>query len=382
MSTFETGRVPPVVAGEHSLQHIGLRAAALGSRTIVVVVDEGVVAAGYEHRVTASLPSGPAVRRVVLPAGEPAAATVDELASSLRTVVDPLIVGVGGGSTLDTAKQAAAAAVGSAGIAHYALSAHRLPGRLPLIAVPTTAGTGAEVTRTCIHTDAVGRKVWTWGDELLPDLVLLDPMATASLPAHLSAATGLDAFVHALEAVSGQTIVGIRRGAGGARPAAGRRAPRRGRRRRCGPRWTRQRCSTPHCLPEWRSTTAAPASPTRSAMRSAPLPTSRTGWRWPSALPPRSTGTSPEPPMPIRLRHERSVSRSGELPDRYEALLAEVGFAAALARLPAPTIGVDQIAEAMVAEENQPMFAQQRPAGRRRRARPARRAHPRSAGTS
>ena len=95
-------------------------------------------------------------------------------------------------------------ATASMGVEHYALGANPLPGHRPMVAIPTTAGTGAEVTRTCIVTDRDGRKVWTWGDELLPDLVVLDPASTVTMPSHVTAATGLDAFVHAIEAVSGR----------------------------------------------------------------------------------------------------------------------------------------------------------------------------------
>jgi alcohol dehydrogenase class IV len=60
------------------------------------------------------------------------------------------------------------------------------------------------VTRTCIVADRTGRKSWTWGDELLPDLVVLDPTAAATMPHAVTVGTGLDAFVHAIEACSGQ----------------------------------------------------------------------------------------------------------------------------------------------------------------------------------
>ena len=63
-----------------------------------------------------------------------------------------------------------------------AVRRHRCPGRRPIVAIPTTSGTGAEVTRTCIVADRAGRKSWTWGDEMLPDLVVLDPTAAATMP--------------------------------------------------------------------------------------------------------------------------------------------------------------------------------------------------------
>jgi alcohol dehydrogenase class IV len=66
--------------------------------------------------------------------------------------------------------------------------------------VPTTAGTGSETTRVSVFTNGRGEKVWGWGDELRADLALLDPRLTVGLPAHLTAATGVDALVHAIEA--------------------------------------------------------------------------------------------------------------------------------------------------------------------------------------
>jgi alcohol dehydrogenase class IV len=92
----------------------------------------------------------------------------------------------------------------------YALCARpfKKPG-LVRIMIPTTAGTGTEVTRTATFTNHAGHKVWTWGQDLVPDLVILDPCLTVSLPAQITAATGLDALVHAIEACTcrqGNTI--------------------------------------------------------------------------------------------------------------------------------------------------------------------------------
>jgi alcohol dehydrogenase class IV len=66
--------------------------------------------------------------------------------------------------------------------------------------LPTTAGTGSEVTRTAVFTGLDRRKVWAWGNELAADLVILDPELTLTLPKSMTAATGLDAMVHAIEA--------------------------------------------------------------------------------------------------------------------------------------------------------------------------------------
>jgi alcohol dehydrogenase class IV len=76
-----------------------------------------------------------------------------------------------------------------------------LPARpLPKICIPTTAGTGSETTRTSVLTNGDGAKQWLWGDEMKADEVVLDPTLSASLPPHLTAGTGIDALVHAIEA--------------------------------------------------------------------------------------------------------------------------------------------------------------------------------------
>ena len=75
--------------------------------------------------------------------------------------------------------------------------------------MPTTAGTGSETTRTSIVTDAAGNKVWLWGDALKADEVVLDPALTLGLPPELTAATGIDAFVHAVEAATNRNAVDL-----------------------------------------------------------------------------------------------------------------------------------------------------------------------------
>jgi alcohol dehydrogenase class IV len=203
------GRGPTVVAGASCLDRLAETSGRFGRRSVVVVADEAVVRFGYAARVEAALGPLDGFRIHVVPATEPTADTVDDAAAAVRAAASaspggPLVVGVGGGSALDTAKLAAAVAGDLFGIEHYVLAANALPAGPPVIAIPTTSGTGSEVTRTCVLTDRAGRKVWAWGDELLPRLVLLDPVATVTLPPAVTAATGLDAFVHAVEAVTGR----------------------------------------------------------------------------------------------------------------------------------------------------------------------------------
>ena len=113
------------------------------------------------------------------------------------------VVALGGGSALDAAKVVAVAGRSAGPLTRYRLAAEAFASdRLPLVAVPTTAGTGSEATAVSILSSQDGVKYWYWSAALKPDLVLLDPLLTVGLPPHLTAATGLDAIVHAMEAAT------------------------------------------------------------------------------------------------------------------------------------------------------------------------------------
>lgn len=201
--SYETGPVPAVMAGPGCSGRLAERLPG-DARSLLLVCDVGVAAAGLPERVEAALPDALAVERFVAPAGEPAVATIDAAAEIARGLDRPVIVGLGGGTAMDIAKLVAALTRNPGSVAQYTLSARPLAGRAPAFMIPTTAGTGAEVARTCVLSDDAGRKLWAWSPELGPDGILLDPELTLSLPAGVTLATGLDAFVHALEAASGQ----------------------------------------------------------------------------------------------------------------------------------------------------------------------------------
>ncbi len=169
---------------------------------VVIISDAGVATAGILTRVKSIVErAGHAVTALCDLDGEPHAATVDQAVEVIRRCGHPCVVGLGGGSALDVAKLAAAIANDAYPAEAYALCARPFnkPG-LVRIMIPTTAGTGTEVTRTATFTNQAGHKVWAWGQELVPDLVILDPCLTVSLPAQVTAVTGLDALVHAIEA--------------------------------------------------------------------------------------------------------------------------------------------------------------------------------------
>ena len=169
---------------------------------VLLVSDPGVAEAGLTGRVAAVLEQAGLVAAIFTDVkSDPLAASADAAAELARSHRARLVVGLGGGSALDIAKLAAAMAPAPEPAEHYALALNPLPrGGLPRFLIPTTAGTGSEVTRTSVITSADGRKLWAWGNALRADLAILDPTLTTGLPEMLTAATGIDAVVHAIEA--------------------------------------------------------------------------------------------------------------------------------------------------------------------------------------
>ncbi|MBD3894556.1 iron-containing alcohol dehydrogenase [Halomonas sp. ML-15] len=201
---FTTGRQVPLVVGAGALARLPELCLAHQARSALMVTDAGIAATGLVDTLTTLLGDDLPVTPFIAPPGEPTLATVDAGTEAARSLDAPLVIGLGGGTALDIAKLVAALAASPGAMADYLLARTPWQGRAPAVMIPTTSGTGSEVTRTSIIADDQGRKQWAWGDELLPDAVLLDPELTLSLPASLTSATGLDAFVHALEATSGQ----------------------------------------------------------------------------------------------------------------------------------------------------------------------------------
>ena len=207
--SYELGKVPHILVGSEHLKNLPELVQSLSGESVVFIVDSAVAKGDYFKALQGF---GLPMSTFVMPASEPCVATVNAAVEIARQQPQTVVVGIGGGSALDTAKQVAAVIASDKPIEHYLLCANPWYGRRPIIAIPTTSGTGSEVTRTCIVTNAEGRKMWTWGDELLPDIVILDPVATVSMPEWVTVSTGLDAFVHALEAATGQRRNMISRG--------------------------------------------------------------------------------------------------------------------------------------------------------------------------
>ena len=204
MQPFTLSSIPEIHFGPGRLADLGGKAVTLAGQGghVLVVADPALAALGITARAVESLAqAGFATSVYDALKGEPKQSDIDSAADMAREAKSSLIVGLGGGSALDTAKLVACCAVSGQSAAAYALCATPLPSQpLPIIAVPTTAGTGSETTRVSVFANAERQKVWAWGEELKPDLAILDPELTIGVPPHITAATGLDALVHAIEA--------------------------------------------------------------------------------------------------------------------------------------------------------------------------------------
>lgn len=132
--------------------------------------------------------------------GEPTDTMIEKGVEMLKSSGCDFIIGIGGGSPLDSAKAIAAMAVNEGSIADY--NGKEITGEiLPLAAIPTTAGTGSEATKFTVITDSEkGIKMLLKGDMLVPKLAIVDSSFTVGAPKSVTSATGLDALTHAVEA--------------------------------------------------------------------------------------------------------------------------------------------------------------------------------------
>jgi alcohol dehydrogenase class IV len=204
MTTVQLARVPEIVQGAGAIDALGetLQGRVPRGSRVLLVADPGLKASGAVDAATAALAGA---RFAVIPfsdvQSDPTMVQVDAAAALARAERVTAVVALGGGSAMDVGKTIAGIAGAGEGAAHYGLCAHPFPSaRLLSVCIPTTSGTGSEATRTAVLADESHAKVWLWGDELKPSLIVLDPVLTAGLPATLTAATGIDALVHAIEA--------------------------------------------------------------------------------------------------------------------------------------------------------------------------------------
>ncbi len=193
---------PRIIIGPGSLGRIGEEVKRLGASRVMIVTDRGLVETGIVARVEELISSIPAsVSRFDAVEADPRYEIAAQAADRAKEAGADLLLGIGGGSSLDIAKVAAILVTNSDPVAAY-FGIDMVPKKgLPTILVPTTAGTGSEVTPIAILSDHAEKlKKGIVSPFLFPDAALLDPELTLGLPPSVTAATGMDALIHAVEA--------------------------------------------------------------------------------------------------------------------------------------------------------------------------------------
>ena len=187
--------------GPGTLASLGTTVGELGMRRPLIVADKGIEAAGLLRRAEKHLPAG--LPRFLGVPGNPNEAAVGAALALYRESACDGLIAIGGGSPIDLAKGVALLATHAGPLEQYAMILGGLEkitaAVAPVIAVPTTAGTGSEVGRAALLTLADGRKLGFISPHLIPKRAICDPELTLNLPPGLTASTGLDALSHCIE---------------------------------------------------------------------------------------------------------------------------------------------------------------------------------------
>ena len=197
---FEFRGATRYTVGCGSIARLGQEAATYGKKALLVL-DPGLSEAGLEDKITAPLKdAGIAYELFQDFVQEPEPDEADNAAQKAKAVGCDLVIGVGGGSAMDLAKAAGVLITNDGKALDYiGVGLVPKPG-LPTIMVPTTAGTGSEVTWTAVFTRRKEKaKGGINSPYLYPSLALLDPELTVTVPPEMTAATGMDALCHAIE---------------------------------------------------------------------------------------------------------------------------------------------------------------------------------------
>ena len=204
MTPFTFNTSPSIIFGAGEIAKIGTLAHARLGQALLFVTDQGVMKAGLADRALSALQEAGCRVTVFDQVVADPPETIITRATVMAKTCDG-VIGFGGGSSMDVAKLVALLAKSGEELASiYGVGLAKGP-RLPLMLVPTTAGTGSEVTPISIVTTGTHEKKGVVSPLILPDIALLDPDLTLGLPPHVTAATGIDAMVHAIEAYASKS---------------------------------------------------------------------------------------------------------------------------------------------------------------------------------
>lgn len=193
-----------ILSGRQALKNLPYEMDQLGAKRALIVTDPGVVGAGLLQQVQAAFEGSDREIGAVFdqtPA-DSSDKVVKQVAELFRSRACDCLVAVGGGSSIDTAKGANLMVTENTDDLLKFQGAERTKKRMkPFIVIPTTAGTGSEVTMAAVITNTEKKiKMSITSYQLLPDVAILDPKMTLTMPPKITAATGMDALTHAVEA--------------------------------------------------------------------------------------------------------------------------------------------------------------------------------------
>ena len=201
MTAFRFQTVRDIRVGAGASRELSEVCRQLGIRRPMVVTDPGLLGLGVVAPAIEALEGAfEAVTVFSEVTADPSEAVVMAAFDQLAAAASDGVIGLGGGSSMDVAKAIAVLAAGQQSLQQMYGVDQVAGGRLPLILVPTTAGTGSEVTPVSVITTGETTKAGISSATLLPDVAVLDAELTVGLPTHVTAMTGIDAMVHAIEA--------------------------------------------------------------------------------------------------------------------------------------------------------------------------------------
>ncbi len=207
MHSFLFNTVSDVLSGPGTSGQLGEMAAAMGIERLFVVTDPGIVKFGLLQQAVESLEANNiALHTYSDIVADPPESVVMSAVHAARNFGCDGVVGFGGGSSMDVAKLLAVLIKGEQQLSDIYGVDQITGGRLPLIQVPTTAGTGSEATMVSIITTGETTKAGVVSRTLLADKIILDAALTTGLPPAVTAATGIDAMVHAIEAYTSKRL--------------------------------------------------------------------------------------------------------------------------------------------------------------------------------
>lgn len=192
---------PQLIMGDDALESAAGMLSTLGKK-VLIVTDPGIIAAGIHELVhslltTSNLP----IETFSDVVGNPDIETVEKAEAARSNFEADIIVAIGGGSSIDVAKAVAVVATNGGGIADYEGVDKFTNAPLPVFVVPTTVGSGSEVTKGAVITNNETHvKMVIVSDLMFAKVAILDPRVVAGLPGRIAATTGMDALTHAIEA--------------------------------------------------------------------------------------------------------------------------------------------------------------------------------------